>query len=213
MSSAVPSSSTPAASAGQSPGDHNEHPVVVAAESRFNLRQATYTINPLTAAVTRLASDQLSDNNSKHLHLGAVIDGTSYINTLVMSHGSQGMIWTWAHVSNTPPRDSMGSLGNLVLAMPSRVQQAGRPSATYLVGGDADDPTADIARRLTARFKRPIFVSLSNVGGASTMASVANAGSAMASMSLDGSGIQPAEQLAALERCLLAELKHALTPQ
>ncbi|KAJ1647044.1 hypothetical protein LPJ64_001508 [Coemansia asiatica] len=186
-------------------------PVVVAAEPRFSIRQATYAINPLTAAATRLPEhQQLSD--SEHMRLGATIEGTSYISILVMSHGNQGMVWVWARVSSMPPSPrNKSALSNLVLAMPPRAaHHSGRASATYLVGGDADDPTADVARRLTARFKRPIFVSLSNVNGAS--AAVVN-GSVMAMMSLDGPATSPAERLAVLERCLLAELKSTLTSE
>ncbi|KAJ1803355.1 hypothetical protein LPJ75_005904 [Coemansia sp. RSA 2598] len=204
--------SVPQSSEKQSPpsGQKGDPVVVTAAEPLFSVRQATYAINPLTAEATRLADDRPS-STEEQMRLGATIEGTSYISVLVMSHGKQGMVWAWAQVSSAPPRKG-AALSNLVLAMPPRMQKhrPGRPSATYVIGGDADDPTADVARRLTARFGRPIFVSLSNVAGVSAMASVAAAGSSMAMLSLDGPAASPAEQLAVLERCLLAELKSAL---
>ncbi|KAJ2787619.1 hypothetical protein GGI15_000581 [Coemansia interrupta] len=164
---------------------------VVAAEPRFSVHQATYSVSPLTSEATRLSDD--TDGV-----MG--IEGTSYISVLVMSHGIQGMVWTWAQVSKTPP-SRPGSLQNLVLAMPS-VRPSQKASASYLLGGGADDPTADISRRLTTRFKRPVFVSLSNVGG-SKLVGAMSVGDDMA--------VSPGDVMAALERCLLAELKSAAT--
>ncbi|KAJ2380010.1 hypothetical protein GGI05_006449 [Coemansia sp. RSA 2603] len=166
---------------------------VVAAEPRFSMHQATYSVSPLTSEATRLSDDTASSVMG--------IEGTSYISILVMSHGIQGMVWTWAQVSKNPP-SRPGSLQNLVLAMPS-ARPSQKASASYLLGGGADDPTADISRRLTTRFKRPVFVSLSNVGGSKLLGAMSVG---------DDMAVSPGDVMAALERCLLAELKSALLP-
>ncbi|KAJ1895461.1 hypothetical protein LPJ66_004582 [Kickxella alabastrina] len=168
---------------------------VIPAESRFNIQQATYAIDPLTCAATRLsdATAQSTTNTS------------TFINTLVMTHGKTGMVWTWAQLSSTPlVKSNSGTLSNLVLAMPPR--PPARASASQIIGGNADDPTADIGRRLTARFKRPVFVSLHGVGSNMAMRGAGSGGM----MSLDAMALSLSDEMAAVERCVLAELKQAL---
>ncbi|KAJ2902376.1 hypothetical protein GGI21_004564 [Coemansia aciculifera] len=126
--------------------------------------------------------------------------------------GKPGMVWVWAQV--TPGRRARSAaLTNLALAMPpppplggsSRSSIHTRGSASQLMGaGSADDPTADIARRLSSRFKRPIFVSLNNVSKSRLTAAAVAAGPSLAL------SMAQADELVALESCLVAELKQSL---
>ncbi|KAJ2687688.1 hypothetical protein IWW39_002764 [Coemansia spiralis] len=135
-------------------------------------------------------------------------DGASFISVLVMTHSGEdkgnkpGMVWVWAQV--TPGRRARASaMTNLVLAMPPSPHT--RASSSQLMGsGAADDPTVDIGRRLTSRFKRPIFVSLNNVSTSRLTASAAAMGPSLAL------SMAQADELVALESCLVAELKMAL---
>ncbi|KAI8326381.1 hypothetical protein GQ54DRAFT_72009 [Martensiomyces pterosporus] len=99
-----------------------------------------------------------------------------------------------------------GTMPNLALAVPPP-RTGARANSSQLIGSNADDPTADIARRLSTRFKRPIYLSLSNVA-ASKMAAATSGGTMM---SLASSIVAPADEVAALEKCLVAELKRALS--
>ncbi|KAJ2725797.1 hypothetical protein GGI07_001004 [Coemansia sp. Benny D115] len=172
---------------------------VTPAEARFRVHQASYAVNPVTLEALRLPPPSEGGQRSS----GS--PGDNYINTLVMAHGKQGMVWTWAQISSTPA--TPGSLDNLALAMPPRPHSSDMSgSVAQVIGGHADDPTSAIARRLSRRFKRPVFLSLSNVGG--SRLSLASSASGM--MSLDAVAVSPADEMTALEKCLLLELKALL---
>ncbi|KAJ2352155.1 hypothetical protein GGH92_001426 [Coemansia sp. RSA 2673] len=166
----------------------------VPAEPRFAVYRSEYALDPITCAPTKLTAD-------------SNIDGASFINVLVMAHSGKsdkpGMVWVWAQV--TPGRRARtAAMTNLALSMPPG-NIGMRASASQLMGaGAADDPTVDIARRLSSRFKRPIFVSLNNVSTSRLTASAAAAGPSLAL------SMAQADELVALESCLVAELKQAL---
>ncbi|KAJ2780671.1 hypothetical protein H4R18_003312 [Coemansia javaensis] len=169
---------------------------VVPAQPRFSAHRAVYAVDPLDGAVARLgAADGWS-----------APDDAALISVLVLGHSGcptdaalGGMVWVWAQVSPPQTRPPPAMPG-LVLAMPPG--RAQRASAAQLIGGGADDPTADIARRLSARFRRPIFVSLNNV----SRSRLAAAGGLMAAVAAQ------TDEAAALERCLAAELARVLPP-
>ncbi|KAJ2771713.1 hypothetical protein IWQ56_001675 [Coemansia nantahalensis] len=171
---------------------------VVAAAPRFAAHRSLYAVDPLTGAASKLVA---ADN-------WAAPDDASVISILVLDHSGRpgaassqgGMVWVWAQVS-PPQTRAAPAMAGLVLAMPPG-PGARRPSAAQLVGGGADDPTADIARRLSARLRRPIFISLNNLGPGR----LALPGSLMAAAAAQ------TDALAALERCLAAELDCALRP-
>ncbi|KAJ2079834.1 hypothetical protein H4R24_003491 [Coemansia sp. RSA 988] len=171
---------------------------VVPAEPRFSTHKALYAVDPLNSETTRLSAD---DGWSAP-------DESSLISILVLAHSGKpeaaekkGMVMVWAQLSQ-PQTRSAGAMSNLVLAMPPAT--ARRSSATQLIGGSVDDPTQDIARRLTTRFKRPIYLSLNNVGGGRL--SAATSGSIMSMVAASHT-----EGLPALERCLVNELKCVLS--
>ncbi|KAJ1735371.1 hypothetical protein LPJ61_000576 [Coemansia biformis] len=169
---------------------------VVPAPPRFAAHKSLYAVDPLAGAASKLTE---ADG-------WAAPDDASLISILILDHGGRpgaagagGMVWVWAQVS--PPRArAAAAMSGLVLAMPPG--GARRASAAQLVGGGADDPTSDIARRLSARFRRPIFVSLNNLGPGRFAAP----GSLMAAAAAQG------DEQAALEQCLAAELASALQP-
>ncbi|KAJ2743305.1 hypothetical protein GGI20_003843 [Coemansia sp. BCRC 34301] len=178
---------------------------VVPAEPRFAIRQSAYALDPISCAPAKLADD--SNSSSKCDAAGE--DGASFISVLVMTHsgtgsGKPGMVWVWAQV--TPGRRARTAvMTNLALAMPPSDRLHARASASQLMGANAaDDPTADIARRLSSRFKRPIFVSLNNVSTSRLTAAAVAAGPSLAL------SMAQADELVALESCLVAELKQAL---
>ncbi|KAJ2830846.1 hypothetical protein GGI24_001819 [Coemansia furcata] len=172
----------------------------VPAEPRFAIHRSEYALDPITCAPTKLTDDNSSLDE----------DGASFINVLVMAHSGTdkgdkpGMVWVWAQV--TPGRRARSAaMTNLALSMPPSCGLHTRASASQLMGaGAADDPTVDIARRLSARFKRPIFVSLNNVSTSRLTASAVAAGPSLAQ------SMAQADELVALESCLVAELKQAL---
>lgn len=171
---------------------------VVPAESQFSVRQSEYIIDPVACLAQRIVSTQE----------GIEDKGASYINTLVMTHtgNEKGMCWVWAQVTSGHRARSAG-MNNLALAMPPvATSMRSRSSASHLLdAAQADDPTADIARRLTMRFKRPIYVSLNNVS-ASKMG--VSAGADMMSLSL---AMNKSDELVAVEKCLVDELSVALS--
>ncbi|KAJ2710948.1 hypothetical protein H4R19_003493 [Coemansia spiralis] len=171
---------------------------VVAAVPRFAAHRSLYAVDPLTGAASKLAA---ADG-------WAAPDDASVISILALDHSGRpdaavrqgGMVWVWAQVS-PPQTRTAAAMPGLVLAMPPG-PGARRASAAQLIGGGADDPTADIARRLSARFRRPIFLSLNNLGP----------GRLAAPGSLMAAAAEETDALAALERCLAAELSLALQP-
>ncbi|KAJ1966100.1 hypothetical protein GGI12_000304 [Dipsacomyces acuminosporus] len=178
--------------------------VVVPAEPRFSSHQSVYSIDPMSGVPTR-AADGISRD-----------DGARLVSVLVLVHGSEadagskarGLVWVWASVS--PPGRARGAMANLALALPP-LKTAARANASQLIGGSTiDDPTPDIARRLSTRFKRPIYLSLQNVTTSSFAAVSATSGGAMSSLA--PSIMSQGDELAALERCLVMELKRALLP-
>ncbi|KAJ1998998.1 hypothetical protein GGI04_003653 [Coemansia thaxteri] len=176
---------------------------VVPAKSRFGVHTSEYALDPVSCTPTRLAA------NSSAGHNGDM--SASYINILVMAHrgsgGGPGMVWVWGQVSRGR-RAQTAVMSNLALAMPPASVCMRRASASQLLGaGAADDPTADIARRLSSRFKQPIYLSLSNV---STSRLTAPAAGPSASLALS---MSQADELGALEACLVAELTQALALQ
>ncbi|KAJ2492748.1 hypothetical protein IWW37_001194 [Coemansia sp. RSA 2050] len=173
----------------------------VPAEPRFAIHRSEYALDPITGAPTKLTGDSGSAGE----------DGASFISVLVMAHSGAdksnkpGMVWVWAQV--TPGRRARTSaMTNLVLSMPPSSGLYTRASSSQLMGsGAADDPTVDIGRRLSSRFKRPIFVSLNNVSTSRLTASAVVAGPSLALSMVQ------ADELVALESCLVAELRMALS--
>ncbi|KAJ1836316.1 hypothetical protein IWW55_000624 [Coemansia sp. RSA 2706] len=155
---------------------------VVPAQPRFAAHKSLYAIDPVTGEATKLTA-------ATGWHADA---DASLLSILVLAHDSgnkHGMVWVWAQL--TPPRArAAATLPSLVLAMPSG---RARASAAQLLGGGADDPTADTARRLSVRFGRPVFVSLDGPkrSGAQGMLAVA---------------AEQMDELMTLERCLVTEL-------
>ncbi|KAJ2440274.1 hypothetical protein GGF42_007678 [Coemansia sp. RSA 2424] len=179
----------------------------VPAEPRFAIHRSEYALDPISCAPAKLADDGSSARDATSE------DGASFISVLVMVHSSSGgsggskpgMVWVWAQV--TPGRRARtAAMTNLTLAMPpSGSLLHARASASQLLGAcAADDPTADIARRLSSRFKRPIFVSLNNVSTSRLTAAAVAAGPSLAL------SMAQADELVALESCLVVELKQAL---
>ncbi|KAJ2060290.1 hypothetical protein GGI17_003818 [Coemansia sp. S146] len=168
----------------------------VPAEPRFAIHRSEYALDPITCAPTKLTAESS----------GIGEDGASFINVLVMAHSGKsdkpGMVWVWAQV--TPGRRARtAAMTNLALSMPPSIGLHTRASASQLMGaGAADDPTVDIARRLSSRFKRPIFVSLNNVSTSRLTTSAAGPSLALS--------MAQADELVALESCLVAELRQAL---
>ncbi|KAJ2882435.1 hypothetical protein H4R27_003446 [Coemansia aciculifera] len=168
----------------------------VPAEPRFAIHRSEYALDPITCAPTKLSAENSSIGE----------DGASFINVLVMTHSGKsdkpGMVWVWAQV--TPGRRARAAaMTNLALSMPPSSGFHTRASASQLMGaGAADDPTVDIARRLSSRFKRPIFVSLNNVSTSRLTTSAAGPSLALS--------MAQADELVALESCLVSELKQAL---
>ncbi|KAJ2610553.1 hypothetical protein H4S08_003558 [Coemansia sp. RSA 1365] len=167
---------------------------VVPAHPRFSTHKALYAVDPLSSETTKLSAD----------NGWTAPDESSLVSILVLSHSGKpeatekrGMVMVWAQLSQ-PQTRSAGAMSNLVLAMPPAAVR--RSSATQLLGSNVDDPTQDIARRLTSRFKRPIYLSLNNVG--SSRASAAASGSMMSMVAASHM-----EELPALEKCLVDELK------
>ncbi|KAJ2451399.1 hypothetical protein EV183_003625 [Coemansia sp. RSA 2336] len=155
---------------------------VESAAPRFAAHRSLYAIDPVTSEASKLAA---SDGWS-------IPDECSLLSILILQHDGDrpGMLWVWAQIS--PPKTAVpAAMPNLVLSVPP-VGRA-RANATQLVGSTADDPTADMARRLSARFKRPVFVSL-NVSGRRAQ------GMAVAAEQMD--------ELMTTERCIVAELKN-----
>ncbi|KAJ2816815.1 hypothetical protein IWW50_006365 [Coemansia erecta] len=162
---------------------------VVPAQPRFATHKALYAIDEFTSEATKLTS----------VTGWSASDEASLLSILVLHHHSpsvddstpkRGMVWVWAQV--TPPKTrATGTMPNLTLAMPGRP----RASATQLVG--SNDSSADTARRLAARLKRPVFVSL--VGTQRTRA-----------QSMTAVAAEHMDELMTVERCLVAELTCAL---
>ncbi|KAJ2124951.1 hypothetical protein IW147_001337 [Coemansia sp. RSA 720] len=158
---------------------------VVPAQPRFTTQKSLYAIDSLTSEATKLTEA-----------IGwSAPDESSLLSILVLHHDSasaQGMIWVWAQV--TPPKArAVGTMPNLVLAMPGRTSSRMRASCAQLMGDDS----ADTARRLASRFKRPVFVTL-----AGTQPSRAHSMASVAAEQMD--------ELMAVERCLVSELSSAL---
>ncbi|KAJ2849237.1 hypothetical protein IWW36_002768 [Coemansia brasiliensis] len=152
------------------------------AESRFAAHKSLYAIDPITGEASKLtASTGWSVSNDATL-LSILI--------LEHAHDRPGMLWVWAQIS--PPKTNVpASMPNLVLSVPPAGRA--RANATQLVGSSLDDPTADIARRLSARFKRPVFVSL-------------NAGTRRQAQGMMAVAAEQMDELMTTERCIVAEL-------
>ncbi|KAJ2835879.1 hypothetical protein J3B01_003219 [Coemansia erecta] len=161
---------------------------VVPAQPRFTTQKSLYAIDSLTSEATKLTEATG----------WSAPDESSLLSILVLYHSrdaasTQGMVWVWAQV--TPPKTrAVGTMPNLVLAMPGRTSSRMRASAAQLMG--ADD-SADTARRLASRFKRPVFVTL-----AGTQPSRARGIASVAAEQMD--------ELMTVERCLVSELASAL---
>ncbi|KAJ1668614.1 hypothetical protein IW140_002633 [Coemansia sp. RSA 1813] len=188
-----------------------QSPLFEPAEPRFAVHKAVYAIDPITCSPERLFSASSSQAEEEPRGTSGYMgsDDASHINILVMPHEVEsvkaggGMVWVWAQT--TPSRGTFAGvapMGSLALGMPPKEGFA-RTSASQLLGTGVDDPTADIARRLSTKFKRPIYLSLNNVSN-SSLASAPDASG------LSASATSPAEELTALERCLFMELKRVL---
>ncbi|KAJ2556531.1 metalloendopeptidase [Coemansia sp. RSA 1933] len=182
------------------------------AKPRFAVHKAVYAVNPVTCAPERLFSTSSSqaEEGERGSNGYAGTDDASHINILIMPHeggaAKEGMVWVWAQI--TQGRGTIAgtaSMGSLALGMPPRAGFA-RTSASQLLGAGVDDPTTDIARRLSTKFKRPIYLSLNNVSNSS----LASAAASAAASGLSASAVSPVEELTALERCLFMELKQLL---
>ncbi|KAJ2863901.1 hypothetical protein GGI22_001845 [Coemansia erecta] len=190
-------------------------PLYEPAAPRFAVHKAAYTINPVTCAPERIfstSSKQTEEEDPRRTGSCAGSGDASHINILVMPHDNAsakpggGMVWVWAQVA--PSSGSGGTsagaapMGSLALGMPPKAGFA-RTSASQLLDAGVDDPTTDIARRLSTKFRRPIYLSLNNVSNSTLASAVATSG-------LSASAVSPAEELTALERCLFVELKQIL---
>ncbi|KAJ1740642.1 hypothetical protein LPJ68_003572 [Coemansia sp. RSA 1086] len=154
---------------------------VESASPRFAAHKSLYAIDPITNEASRLTASEG----------WSVSDDSSLLSILVLQHNGDrpGMLWVWAQIS--PPKTNIpAAMPNLVLSVPP--VGCARANATQLVGSSADDPTADMARRLSTRFKRPVFVSLN------ASARRRAQGMAVAAEQMD--------ELMATERCIVAEL-------
>ncbi|KAJ2661568.1 hypothetical protein IWW48_002277 [Coemansia sp. RSA 1200] len=188
---------------------HGQTPLYEPATPRFAAHKAVYAIDPVTLAPERLFSTSSADeDDQQQSDLGNRMgrDDATHINVLVLPHSAApgkpggGMVWVWAQVT-TPSKGAFADsapMGSLALGMPPRPGDA-RTNASQLVSSGADDPTANIARRLSTKFGRPIYLSLNNAGA--TTGSLAAAGTGVSAA---------AEKLATLERCLFMELKRVL---
>ncbi|KAJ1800812.1 hypothetical protein LPJ59_000803 [Coemansia sp. RSA 2399] len=187
-------------------------PLYEPAEPRFTVHKAVYAIDPVTCTPERLfstSSKQTDEEDPRRASSHAGSGDASHISILVVPHndasakpGGEGMVWVWAQVTPSSGGTSAGAapMGSLALGMPPKAGFA-RTSASQLLDAGIDDPTTDIARRLSTKFRRPIYVSLNNVS---------NSTLAVAASGLSASAVSPAEELTALERCLFMELKQIL---
>ncbi|KAJ2157562.1 hypothetical protein GGF46_004424 [Coemansia sp. RSA 552] len=165
---------------------------VVPAQPGLAARKALYELDPLTYEATRLTADAGWHAADDAALLSILVLGAS---ATPPPGTERKLVWVWAQL--TPPGTrTAGALQGLVLSTPPPAGRA-RGSTAQLLPAPADDPSSDVARRLSARFRRPIYLSLSNVGPARA----------------DPAGTTPStpDELAALERCLVAELRTALS--
>ncbi|KAJ2520567.1 hypothetical protein GGI11_002259 [Coemansia sp. RSA 2049] len=189
---------------------HGQTPLYEPATPRFAAHKAVYAIDPVTLAPERLFSTSSADEDDQQqqsdLDSRVGRDDATHVNVLVLPHSAApgkpggGMVWVWAQVTTSSKGAFADSapMGSLALGMPPRPGDS-RTNASQLVSSGADDPTANIARRLSTKFGRPVYLSLNNAGATTGSLAAAGMGVSVA-----------AERLAALERCLFMELKRVL---